>query len=148
MASTKSQNIAEHLLKLRVLGLGWLVAGFDLRVLGFSLISDLSLVTAIAINGVGHLLSPAIGKINIVRPGGLISIPGFLLSVIVLGVVILDRPVEVIRGGSIARLSRLIRAGLVGSGKGNSGEGSEGKEGLKWNGKYYALSLYIITVIC
>ena len=99
--------------------------------MSLSLVGHISLVTAIGINGVGHLLGPAVRKSNIVRSSGLVTIPGFLLSVVVVGVVILDGPVEVVGGGSVAGLSGLIRAGLVGPGKGNSGKGSNGKEGLK-----------------
>ena len=133
MPGTKLLLGARMYLEGGVLGLSGLVAGLlGRRVLGLTLIGDLSLVSAISVNGVGHLLGPAVGKGNVVGAGGLVTIPGLLLSVIVVGVVILDGPVEVILGRSsrVAGL-RLVRAGLVGPGKGDSGKSKNSKEGLE-----------------
>ena len=115
------------------------------RVLGLTLIGDLGLVAAVGINGVSHLLGAAVGKGNIVRAGGLVSVALLLLAVVVAGVLIVDGPVKGVLGGSVGGLlvrggcrGRLVRGGcrgggrlvLLGSSRGHEG-GSDSNKGLE-----------------
>ena len=103
--------------------------GLSLGVLSCSLIGDLSNISTVTVDGVGHLLESAIGKCDVVRTTGGISLPGLFLTVVVAGVVILHGPVEGVLGGLIGVLwgsrgvARGVRGGCSG---GNSQEGGNG----------------------
>ena len=99
--------------------------------MGLALIGDCGLVTANRVHSVGNLLGSAIREGNVVRSRGLVSVPCLLLTIVVVGWSILDGPIEVIGSRGVIGGCRLVRAGLVGPGKGNSGKGGNGNEGLK-----------------
>jgi hypothetical protein len=95
----------------------------------------LSLVSSICTDAVSNCLDTAVGKGNAVRPGCHVSVPLLLLSVVVLAVVVLDRPVVGVGRGGVRGLLLVAPGGggggqLVGESQGK-GEEDEGDDGLK-----------------
>ena len=65
-----------------------------------------------------NLLQPPIRQLDVVGPGGLVSVPLLVLAVVVAAVVILNCPVVVVGGRSVGGLL-LVGGALSRSGKSN-----------------------------
>ena len=116
------------------------------RVLGLALISDLGLVTAIGVDGVGDPLEAAVGQGHVIGAGGLVAVALLVVAVVVLGVVVVDRPVEVVGGRPVGGF--LVGGGRGGggvSGPGVVGEG-HGHKGEQSNEDLKSIALHCITI--
>jgi hypothetical protein len=102
---------------------------------GSSFVGDVGTVASESVDGVGDLLETTIGKRDVVRAGGLVTVPVLVLAVVVVGGVVLDQPVEVVDGGSSFGFAVSGGgSGLVGALSCNSrhdGEKSNSNEALK-----------------
>ena len=81
-----------------LIGIGIAGLGRCWRILCLAFIGDIRLESAVSINRVLNLLPSAVGEGDVVGPLCLLSFSGLLLAEVVAGVVILDRPGEVILG--------------------------------------------------
>ena len=61
-----------------------------------SFIGDISTISSLPVNRVGHLLQATIGQRNIVGSWGFVPIPVLSLTVVVVAGIILDQPVKVV----------------------------------------------------
>ena len=123
------------------------------RILSFSLIGDISYITTISIDRVGNLLQATIRKGDIVSTGGGVSVPLFISSVVIAGVVILHgvgvgvlgRLVGVSRGGSTVGRWRGVWAG-----KGHDSKQRDSEEALEREGwiRIHDSILIFIPICC
>ena len=112
----------------------WRAVRLHLWILSFSLIGDISNITTITIDWVGHLLQATIRKRHIVGPGGGIPVPFLISSKIFTCIIILDS----IGVGILGWLIRVSRSSSsVGGGravwpsKGQGGKEGEAQDGLR-----------------
>ena len=90
-------------------------------------------LTSVAVDAVGDLLQATVGEGNVVGSGGVVAVPLLVLAEVVVGVVVLDLPLELVLGGHGGVLRLVGGGGVVGVGEAGGGhEGSDDSdEGLK-----------------
>ena len=91
----------------RFLVFAWGRFVFRLRVFGFAFVFNISDV-AILVGLVGDDLSATIGKDNAVRSGDNFAVAALLVSVIVLALVILHRPVKAVRFRGLGKNNKFV----------------------------------------